>query len=115
MSRDLTSEEMDKLVQLQDMIHIDDLAVCRALLESKDWDLEATVRAHLGMPSAEDSSRPIRPPQVAPEVRVVRRRGVEPIQQQQGLVARFFSWGVYLVTLPVTFPLRLTVTLLQVK
>jgi hypothetical protein len=32
--RDLTPEEVDKLVQLQDITGIDDLQICRALLES---------------------------------------------------------------------------------
>ena len=37
---ELTPHQMDLLVQLQDLTGLDDLSVCRALLESKDWDLE---------------------------------------------------------------------------
>ena len=37
----------------QDLTGIDDLEICRALLESKNWDLEATAREQLGIPSEE--------------------------------------------------------------
>lgn len=51
--RDLNNEEMDKLVQLQDITGIEDLSICRALLESKNWDLEATAveQLRLQLPS----------------------------------------------------------------
>ena len=47
---DLDAQEVEKLVQFQDMTGIDDLGICRALLESKNWDLEATAREHLNLP-----------------------------------------------------------------
>jgi len=47
----LTQEQMDKLAQLQDLTGIEDTEVCRALLESQDWDLEGAARNHLGIPS----------------------------------------------------------------
>lgn len=53
--RDLSQEEVDKLVQLQDLTGIDDLQICRALLESKDWDLEATAREQF---DPQDSGQP---------------------------------------------------------
>ena len=66
---DLNEEQMDKLLQLQvcvtHLLHfsgiintqlaiqgltgLDDLGVCRALLESQSWDLEAVAREHLGI------------------------------------------------------------------
>ena len=66
---DLNEEQMDKLLQLQvcvtHFLHfsgiintqlaiqgltgLDDLGVCRALLESQSWDLEAVAREHLGI------------------------------------------------------------------
>jgi FAS-associated factor 2 len=48
----LSSEEVDKLVQFQDITGIDDLQICRALLESKNWDLEATAREQLNLPQS---------------------------------------------------------------
>ena len=44
----LSPEQGELLVQLQDMTGLQDLGVCRALLESKDWDLEAVAREQLG-------------------------------------------------------------------
>jgi len=44
----LTQEQADKLAQLQDLSGIDDTNICRALLESNNWDLESTAREHLG-------------------------------------------------------------------
>ena len=46
---ELTPEQMDLLVQLQDITGIEDLNVCRALLESSGWDLESVAREQLGM------------------------------------------------------------------
>lgn len=117
LTRDLTPEEMDKLVQLQDMTHIDDILVCRALLESKGWDLEATAREHLGLPlrtpREEDPHRPVHAPEEAPNARVVRMSANRAGGNQVSILSTFLDWGVYLVTFPVTFPLRLTLTVLQ--
>ena len=74
--RDLTTEEIEKMIQLQDLTGIEDLQICRALLDSKDWDLEATAREHLNLPPP---SRVLDQPPVpvapleAPEARVVMR------------------------------------------
>ena len=74
--RDLTTEEIEKMIQLQDLTGIEDLQICRALLDSKDWDLEATAREHLNLPSP---SRVLDQPPVpvapleAPGARVVMR------------------------------------------
>ena len=46
---ELSPHQMDLLVQLQDITGIEDLNVCRALLESKNWDLESVAREQLGM------------------------------------------------------------------
>ena len=34
---------------IQGLTGLDDLGVCRALLESQGWDLEAVAREHLGI------------------------------------------------------------------
>ena len=34
---------------IQGLTGLDDLGVCRALLESQNWDLEAVAREHLGI------------------------------------------------------------------
>merc|ERR1712110_574118 len=72
--RDLTTEEIEKMIQLQDLTGIDDLQICRALLESKEWDLEGTAREHLNLPRVPDLP-PMAPvvPLEAPEARVVMR------------------------------------------
>ncbi len=107
--RDLTNEEMEKLVQLQDLTGIEDVQICRALLESKDWDLEATAREHLNLPMASFSSPPSPNIQTeeAPNARNVLsdRRSNE--RRRRSLVPaghNVFSWAMYLLTLP----LRLT-------
>jgi len=67
--RDLSQEEVDKLVQLQDLTGIDDLEICRALLESKGWDLEATAREQFDPPDSREQNQPQRlePHDEAPE------------------------------------------------
>ena len=37
------------LTLIQGLTGLDDLGVCRALLESQEWDLEAVAREHLGI------------------------------------------------------------------
>lgn len=105
--RDLTNDEMEKLVQLQDLIGIEDLQICRALLESKDWDLEATAREHLNLPmtaSTPDASEPSlpAPPPEAPNARSVMR--VRPNHSRRSDVVprghTVFSWAMYLITMP---------------
>jgi len=130
--RDLNAEEMDKLVQLQvrtlghyntirlnaaslqDMTGLEDVAICRALLESNGWDLEATAREQLGIPSeVPPRPQPAQPrllPQ-APDAPVIRagrdRRAASPAEASTGIL----GWGFYLLTLPVTVPFRIVQTL----
>lgn len=47
----LTQEQVEQLAQLQDLTGIEDTAICRALLESQNWDLELTAREHFGIQS----------------------------------------------------------------
>lgn len=102
--RDLTTEEIEKMIQLQDLTGIEDLQICRALLDSKDWDLEATAREHLNLPPP---SRVLDQPPVpvapleAPEARVVMRPNHIPRNHQVVPLHRsVFSWAMYLFTLP---------------
>jgi FAS-associated factor 2 len=50
----LTQEQLDKLAQLQDLTGIEDTNICRALLDSNNWDLESTAREHLGIHQEEE-------------------------------------------------------------
>jgi FAS-associated factor 2 len=112
--RVLNPDELDKLAQLQDLTGIDDSEVCRALLESKEWDLEATVREHMNLPSQPPErrsvpERPINPLPEVPNARVAlhnharrNRRG----EAGGGIMSRLFDWGFFLLLLPVTVPYR---------
>ena len=40
---------MTVMNEIQGLTGLDDLGVCRALLESQGWDLEAVAREHLGI------------------------------------------------------------------
>jgi FAS-associated factor 2 len=122
--RDLSPLEVDKLVQLQDMTGIDDLQVCRALLESKEWDLEATVMSHMNIPTAseqrreEERNRPLNPLPEVPNARMALNNTarVRALQQgaaggrEGGVWARLFDWGFFLLMLPVTVPYRFAST-----
>ena len=115
--RDLNAEEMDKLVQLQDLTGLEDLSICRALLESKNWDLEATAREHLGIPGPSANPPPPveRPPQQLPEAHNARvsrwdnqpgggrRRGG---QQNRGWMGFIIDWSYYFLTMPVMLPFQ---------
>ncbi len=125
--RDLSHQEVEKLVQLQDVTGIDDLQVCRALLESKNWDLEATVMVHMNIPSPAQQraeaarSRPIAPLPEAPTARVAmqeqqqRRPVVRPGGRRGagGMWSTLFDWGFFLLMLPVTVPFRAASTAFQ--
>lgn len=113
--RDLSPQEVEKLVQLQDVTGIDDLQICRALLESKDWDLEATVMEHMGIPR--ETARERSPPQQQPLPEVPNARSAlqarRPNRVQpgnQGWANYAFDWGFYLLLLPVTVPYRIATT-----
>lgn len=126
--RDLSPEEMDKLVQFQDITGIEDLQICRALLESKDWDLEATAREQLNLPQSNQDRhrhpvRPINPHAEAPEVMLpprpnngalappfVRASQNGPVYPRGpgSVVDRgFFSWTFYILTWPFRWPLNI--------
>lgn len=96
-SRELSNEEMEKLVQLQDLTGIDDLQICRALLESKNWDLEATAREHLNLPN---HSPPVSPPLVveAPNSRQIIRPHSHRIGNSSPQT--FVTWAMYLFSMP---------------
>jgi len=90
---ELTPHQMDLLVQLQDLTGLEDLGVCRALLESQGWDLESVAREQLGMsPSQEEqSNQPDEPPPPpAPAV-------VHPVW---ALPRTSMGWLVYIISLP---------------
>ena len=115
---------MDKLVQFQDITGIEDLQICRALLESKNWDLEATAREHLNLPQSNQdrdrpSPRPFVPLSEAPEVllpppistsnSVVRHSNGPVYPRGPGSVVNrgFFSWTFYMLTWPLRWPLNI--------
>jgi len=115
--RDLSPQEVEKLVQMQEVTGIDDLQICRALLESKDWDLEATVMEHMGIPreSVRERAAPRQQsPNPLPEVpnarSALQARRPNRVQRNQGWAAYAFDWGFYLLLLPVTVPYRIAST-----
>ena len=106
------------MVQLQDITGIDDLQICRALLESNNWDLEATAREQLNLPqSSQDQQapprlRPLYPHPEAPElVRPVPRsnqngqiRTGAPVQVAgPGILSWTFSWLTWPIRWPINF------------
>jgi len=115
------------LVQFQDITGIEDLQICRALLESKDWDLESTIREQLNLPQSNQDRhrqpvRPINPHPEAPEVMVPSRpngasaphfvRGsqhgpVYPRGSETVVDRGFFSWTFYMLTWPFRWPLNI--------
>ena len=88
----LSPEQGELLVQLQDMTGLQDLGVCRALLESKDWDLEAVAREQLGQSDSEEDME-------EEEVVEVNRRPAD-----RATVARsessMGSWIFYILSFP---------------
>ena len=44
---DISPEQTEKLIQFQDLTGNDDMAQCKELLKSNNWDLEAAVQHHL--------------------------------------------------------------------
>lgn len=45
----LTSEQTDKILQFQDLTGIEDIAICRDVLQRHQWDLEVAVQEQLNM------------------------------------------------------------------
>ena len=94
---ELSPEQMDILVQLQEITGLEDLAVCRALLESSNWDLESVAREQLGLGG----------PPGGGEVEVSDSEGEasdrEPRHQPQPLARQAASplgWLLYIITIP---------------
>ena len=87
---ELTPHQMDLLVQLQELTGLEDLGVCRALLESQDWDLESVAREQLGMlptpPEPEQDDNPAPP--------------VAPVHQVWNLPRTYMGWLLYVISLP---------------
>ena len=48
-TEELSPEQMEVLVQLQEITGLEDMAVCRALLVSSNWDPERVVREQLAV------------------------------------------------------------------
>jgi len=92
---ELTPHQMDLLVQLQDLTGLDDLGVCRALLESQGWDLEAVAREQLGMlpPQEEPTRQPVEQP---PEPRM----GPTDVHPVWALPRTSMGWILYILSLP---------------
>ena len=92
---ELSPERLDICLQLQELTGLEDLEICRALLESKNWDLSATATAIINEapspppppPSNNHSRSPPPPP---------RRRG-------GGNSSSLMSW----LTFPIYFPFRI--------
>jgi len=95
---DLNEEQMDKLLQLQGLTGLDDLGVCRALLESQSWDLEAVAREHLGISEPIGPPPPLEdePPPVARAPPAPPRRGGE-VWRRPGDA---MGWLLYILSLP---------------
>lgn len=97
---ELSPDQMEKLVQLQDLTGIEDLEVCRALLDSKQWDLEAVAMEHLGIlgeearQEEEQNPPPLMNPQPPPPAPAT--GGGRVWQRPRSWTA----WLVYLITLP---------------
>lgn len=64
----LTPDQTEKVLQLQDLIGIEDMVVCRDILTRHQWDLELAIQEQLnlreGRPSMFASSSDNREPQV---------------------------------------------------
>jgi len=84
----LSPEQGELVVQLQDRTGLQDLGVCRALLESRDWDLEAVAREQLGQSDSEEDL----------EVEEVVR---QPLDRSSVVrPAHSMGWIMYILTFP---------------
>ena len=83
----------------QGLSGLEDLEVCRALLESQDWDLEATAREHLGIEGEEQQPRQEQPP--PPPAPPTNRVGAQAVwRRPQGPL----QWVLYLLSMPARCP-----------
>jgi len=95
---ELSPEQMEILVQLQEITGLEDLAVCRALLESRNWDLESVAREQLGLGGPPGGGGPPEASDSEEEV-----SDGEPRQQPQPLARHATSplgWLLYIITIP---------------
>eukprot|EP00092_Neocalanus_flemingeri_P023036 GFUD01024970.1.p1 GENE.GFUD01024970.1~~GFUD01024970.1.p1 ORF type:complete len:449 (+),score=165.34 GFUD01024970.1:71-1417(+) len=92
---ELTPHQMDLLVQLQDLTGLEDLEVCRALLESRQWDLETVAREQLGMlaPQAEPDNN-------QDDIHDIPAPAVAPVHPVWSLPRTSLGWVLYMVSLP---------------
>ena len=94
---ELSPEQMDVLVQLQEITGLEDLAVCRALLESSNWDLESVAREQLGLggplgggePEVGDSEGEASDPEPRHQPQPLARHAASPL-----------GWLLYIITIP---------------
>jgi len=94
---ELSPEQMDVLVQLQEITGLEDLAVCRALLESSNWDLESVAREQLGLggppgggePQVSDSEGEASDPEPRHQPQPLARHAASPL-----------GWLLYIITIP---------------
>lgn len=97
MMGELSPEQMDLLVQFQDITGMEDLNVCRALLESRNWDLESVAREQLGM-------GPVGPgpqhPQVSDSDQDDSSDQSPSPQHRRQQPSPAISWFMYIVTFP---------------
>jgi len=122
---DISPEQTEKLIQFQDLTGIDDMAQCKELLRSNNWDLETAVQHHLVQQDhSEDSFHsngglpqrqmpPVDPPvQPAPPSRPLREPpvNVNPLDQRiYSVVPRrtapvgIFGWTSFFILLPFRF------------
>ena len=96
---ELSPEQMDLLVQLQEITGLEDLNVCQALLESRNWDLEGVAREQLGLGGAPRSGG-------GPEVSDSEEESSDspaPSPAHQPLARHAASplgWLLYIITIP---------------
>ena len=92
-TEELSPEQMEVLVQLQEITGLEDMAVCRALLESSNWDLESVAREQLGLLGNTEEA------EVSDNDPGETDRGD---QQPAGAVARYntLNWLLYIITIP---------------
>ncbi|XP_014214246.1 FAS-associated factor 2 [Copidosoma floridanum] len=68
---DLVGDQIEKVLQFQDLTGIEDLSVCRDVLQRHDWNLEVAVQEQLnlyeGRPSMYAQDSRVRPPPVVDE------------------------------------------------
>lgn len=124
---DISPEQTEKLIQFQDLTGNDDMAQCKELLKSNNWDLEAAVQHHLvhqdhtddsfNVNANGDVSPPRLPPNApAPEMPPVARPvrepqvNINPIDQRiYSVVPRrtapvgIFGWTSFFIMLPFRF------------